>query len=152
MKRLTALLLALIAVSAFLLPALAAVEEEHPAYSEADAVLLARLITKEARGEPYEGQLAVGNVVLNRVAANKRYFGRGLRGVIYRRNQFAKPAKKYTASAYEAAVAALCGERVVPEYVLFFRRSDKPWRYGARWGRIGNHTFFGNPPEEDGYD
>ena len=36
-------------------------------YSQSDYNLLARLISAEARGEPYSGQVAVGGVVLNRV-------------------------------------------------------------------------------------
>lgn len=35
-------------------------------YSQSDYNLLARLISAEARGEPYSGQVAVGGVVLNR--------------------------------------------------------------------------------------
>ena len=36
-------------------------------YSESDIALLANIISAEARGEPFEGQVAVGAVVLNRV-------------------------------------------------------------------------------------
>jgi len=153
MKRLTALLLALITVSAFLLPALAAnIAPDALEYTEADVSLLARLITAEAENQPYEGQLAVGNVVLNRVASGIKYFGRGLRGVIYRKNQFTAPKKYYTESAYLAAVAALNGERAVPEYVHYFQRADKAYFYGRRWGRIGAHTFYGNQSKESSYD
>ena len=35
--------------------------------------LLARLINGEARGEPYEGQVAVGAVILNRVKKSKNF-------------------------------------------------------------------------------
>lgn len=38
-----------------------------PAATEANIYLLARIISAEARGEPYSGQVAVGAVVLNRV-------------------------------------------------------------------------------------
>mgnify|MGYP002711615553 FL=1 len=37
-------------------------------YSDADIELLAKVISAEARGESYEGQVAVGAVILNRVA------------------------------------------------------------------------------------
>ena len=48
--------------------------------------LLARLINGEARGEPYEGQVAVGAVVLNRVKSSE--FPNTISGVIYQKNQF----------------------------------------------------------------
>ena len=38
-----------------------------PASQVSDVQLLARAINGEARGEPYEGQVAVGAVILNRV-------------------------------------------------------------------------------------
>jgi N-acetylmuramoyl-L-alanine amidase len=47
----------------------------------ADVDLLARLITAEADGEPYEGKVAVGAVVLNRVANPD--FPNSIQGVIY---------------------------------------------------------------------
>lgn len=39
------------------------------AYSEEDLYWLSRIISAESQGEPWEGKLAVGNVVLNRVAS-----------------------------------------------------------------------------------
>lgn len=49
--------------------------------NNSDVMLLARLINGEARGEPYEGQVAVGAVVLNRVRNPK--FPNTVAGVIY---------------------------------------------------------------------
>lgn len=49
--------------------------------NNSDVMLLARLINGEARGEPYEGQVAVGSVVLNRVKHPK--FPNTIAGVIY---------------------------------------------------------------------
>ena len=46
-----------------------------------DVQLLARAINGEARGEPYEGQVAVGAVILNRVKDSK--FPNSIAGVIY---------------------------------------------------------------------
>ena len=51
------------------------------AYSESDLDLLARLITAEAQADPYEAQVAVGAVVLNRVKSDS--FPNTLREVIY---------------------------------------------------------------------
>ena len=51
-----------------------------------DLDLLARLISAEARGEPYEGQVAVGAVVLNRVEHPS--FPNSIAGVIYQPGAF----------------------------------------------------------------
>lgn len=48
--------------------------------------LLARAINGEARGEPYEGQVAVGAVILNRVRSSK--FPNTIAGVIYQPGAF----------------------------------------------------------------
>jgi N-acetylmuramoyl-L-alanine amidase len=51
-----------------------------------DEQLLARAINGEARGEPYEGQVAVGAVILNRVASSS--FPNTVSGVIYQPGAF----------------------------------------------------------------
>lgn len=51
-----------------------------------DLMLLARLINGEARGEPYEGQVAVGAVVLNRTRDSR--FPSSIAGVIYEPRAF----------------------------------------------------------------
>lgn len=74
--------------------------------------LLARIISAEARGEPYRGQVAVGAVVMNRVRSSK--FPNTLAGVIYQKGaftaivdgQFNEPIAD---SAYRAAREALAG-------------------------------------------
>ena len=48
--------------------------------------LLARAINGEARGEPYEGQVAVGAVIMNRVKSSK--FPNTIAGVIYQKGAF----------------------------------------------------------------
>lgn len=50
-------------------------------YTSSDVKLLARLIYAEARGETYQGQVAVGAVVLNRVKSSS--FPNTISGVIY---------------------------------------------------------------------
>lgn len=54
--------------------------------SVSDVQLLARAINGEARGEPYEGQVAVGAVILNRVKSSK--FPNTIAGVIYESGAF----------------------------------------------------------------
>lgn len=51
-----------------------------------NVLLLARLINGEARGEPYEGQVAVGAVVLNRTRDSR--FPSTIAGVIYQPGAF----------------------------------------------------------------
>jgi len=51
-----------------------------------DEQLIARAINGEARGEPYEGQVAVGAVILNRVASAD--FPNTVAGVIYQPGAF----------------------------------------------------------------
>lgn len=54
--------------------------------STSDTQLMARAINGEARGEPYEGQVAVGAVILNRVKSSK--FPNTIAGVIYESGAF----------------------------------------------------------------
>lgn len=54
--------------------------------STSDVQLIARAINGEARGEPYEGQVAVGAVILNRVKSPK--FPNTISGVIYEPGAF----------------------------------------------------------------
>lgn len=54
--------------------------------SSSDVNLLSRLVYGEARGEPYEGQVAVAAVVLNRVKSSS--FPNTISGVIYQSGAF----------------------------------------------------------------
>ncbi len=83
-----------------------------PQATESNINLLARIISAEARGEPYTGQVAVGAVVLNRVEHPS--FPDTISGVIYQNGafsaindgQFWEPVE---ASCYDAARDALNG-------------------------------------------
>ena len=83
-----------------------------PQATESNINLLARIISAEARGEPYAGQVAVGAVVLNRVEHPS--FPDTIEGVIYQNGafsaindgQFWEPIE---ASCYNAARDALNG-------------------------------------------
>ncbi|MDE6613056.1 MAG: spore cortex-lytic enzyme [Clostridia bacterium] len=55
-------------------------------YTSSDLYLLAKCIYAEARGESYTGQVAVGAVILNRVASPS--FPNTISGVIYQKNAF----------------------------------------------------------------
>lgn len=77
-----------------------------------DVELLARLISAEARGEPYIGQVAVGAVVLNRMESPA--FPSTMSGVIYQSGAFTCLSdgqfwEEIAPSAYKAAQDALNG-------------------------------------------
>ena len=55
-------------------------------HGTSDIQLMARAINGEARGEPYEGQVAVGAVILNRV--KNANFPNTIAGVIYQSGAF----------------------------------------------------------------
>ena len=102
--------------------------------------LLARVIWAEAQGECEEGQQAVAEVVLNRMASPD--FGNTLRGVIYGEGQFRsvpylEDAEPHQAQ-YEAIEAAIYGPYVLPEGVVHF--ATYPTNNNV-WGQIGGHIF-----------
>uniref|UniRef100_UPI0040253BCE spore cortex-lytic enzyme n=1 Tax=Eubacterium sp. TaxID=142586 RepID=UPI0040253BCE len=59
---------------------------QNTQYSSSDVQLLAKVISAEARGESYEGQVAVGAVVLNRVEHPS--FPDSISGVVYQSGAF----------------------------------------------------------------
>ena len=115
--------------------------------SSSQVDLLARLISAEARGEPYSGQVAVGAVVLNR---NKHpSFPNTLSGVIYQNGaftcvtdgQFNQPVAE---SAYRAARDALNGVDPSGGAIYYFNPSTATSSW--IWSRplitvIGKHRF-----------
>ena len=114
-------------------------------FEEGDRYLLANLIYCEAGGEPYEGQLAVGAVVINRVLSS--VYPNTVSGVIYQRRQFSPVASgrlalalsqnKATPSCYQAADAAMSGQTNVGGCVYF--RTPIPGLTGIQ---IGGHIFY----------
>ncbi len=119
--------------------------------NESDFDLLIRLVTAEAGNEPFEGQVAVAAVVLNRVVSYS--FPNTIRDVIYQNGQFSSlpklPALTPTEMSRQAVVEALNGKdpsngalyfynpRTCSKEGLAFFNSGK-LRVTAR---IGNHTF-----------
>ena len=68
-------------------------------------MLLARLINGEARGEPYEGQVAVGAVIMNRVKSPN--FPNTIAGVIYQKGQFSCVTDGQINAAFEDETSIL---------------------------------------------
>ena len=105
-----------------------------------DLTLMAAIIYCEAGAEPYEAQLAVGAVIMNRL---ERGYASTLYGVIFQKGQFT-PARngklarviaqgKASASCYEAARAALAGEDNTDGCLRFndYNGSQQGIRYGG---------------------
>ena len=114
------------------------------AYKAEDVQELARIIWWEARGDTEEGQLAVANVVLNRVKSDK--FPDTIREVIRQPGQFTPTEnpnydRVEIPPAFEAiALRALSGESAVCcENVVFF--SVGRARYMAEHFKLGAHVF-----------
>ena len=118
-------------------------------FEDGDRKLLANLIYCEARGESYDGKVAVGSVVINRVLSER--FPNTVVGVIYAPNQFA-PVKSTVNSlalalaedrasrypdCYRAADEAMSGYSNVGRCVYF--RTPIPGLTGTQ---IGNHIFY----------
>jgi N-acetylmuramoyl-L-alanine amidase len=121
--------------------------QPQSAVRQSDKDLLARLVSAEAKGEPYEGQVAVAAVILNRIKDSR--FPNTLQGVIYQQDAF-EPVSNGTiyqppvASAVKAAEDAMNGWD--PSYgALYFwnpATATSPWIWSRTITlRIGNHVF-----------
>lgn len=114
-------------------------------FTEDDRYLLANLIYCEAGGEIYEGQVAVGAVVINRLLSSR--YPDTLTGVIYQPWQFSPVASgryalalaenKATASCYKAADEAMGGYSNVGNCVYFRTPIE-----GLEGISIGGHIFY----------
>ena len=108
--------------------------------SYAQMQLIARVVWVESRGEPAEGQQAVAEVVLNRLASDE--FPDDLQEVIYGEGQFrsapflkdAQPGQ----AQYEALEKAIYGPYILPEDVTYFATTAVN---DTVWGEIGGHIF-----------
>lgn len=124
-------------------------ETTYVSYDD-DINLLARTVAAEAGGEPYEGQVAVAAVLLNRVASPE--FPNSISGVVYEPWAFESVSNgliwnvpyEHLAVATQAAYDALNGWD--PSYgALFFWNPYKPVS-GWIWTRpiviqLGDHVF-----------
>lgn len=113
-----------------------------------DIMLLARLINSEALGESYEGKLAVGNVVMNRVKSKE--FPNTITDVVYQSGQFDGVGTKYFTQyphtdSIKAAIEAIEG-RDITKGALFhvnLNKANPKWAYTLTFtSRIGDHWFY----------
>ena len=118
-----------------------------PPATESNIYLLARIISAEARGEPYTGQVAVGAVILNRIEHPS--FPDTLSGVIYQNGAFTAVVDgqinhPISDSAYAAARDALNGWD--PTYGCIYYYNPAKTSNSFMWSRpvvvtIGGHRF-----------
>lgn len=113
-----------------------------------DAYLLACLVSMEAGNEPYEGQLAVANVVLNRLRSG--YYGSTISDVIYAPGQFPTVNGSVMVGflnngpmplAQQAANEALAGVNNIGGYTGFVNVRYANYGAYSSYTIIGNHCF-----------
>ena len=129
------------------------VSEQNISYAistnTSDLQLMARAINGEARGEPYEGQVAVGAVILNRVKSSQ--FPNTIAGVIYQSGAFTAVTDgqinvpiEEGASVYKAAKDAMDGWDPTGGCIYYFNPNTATNKW--IWSRpqvktIGKHIF-----------
>lgn len=109
-----------------------------------DVTLLAALIQCEAGNEPYEGQLAVGAVVMNRVKSGR--YPNSISEVIYQPSQFPPAGRGYVANKIANGVKASCLQAAQEAIngmdntggAMSFRRASS----GHAGVVIGSHVFY----------
>lgn len=116
-------------------------------FTQSEIALLARIISAESRGEPYEGQVAVGAVILNRIAHPS--FPNTLAGVIYQPGAFSclddgQVNEPVSESAERAARDAMNGWDPTGGAIYYFNPNTATSKW--IWSRpvitvIGSHRF-----------
>lgn len=157
MKKITKVIISLIVIMLFTICGI--IVENNPkktdvtyaktSSSTSDIQLMARAINGEARGEPYEGQVAVGAVILNRVKDSR--FPNTIAGVIYQSGAFTAVADgqinqpiKEDSTVYKAARDAMNGWDPTGGCVYYFNPATATNKW--IWSRplvktIGKHRF-----------
>ena len=118
------------------------------AATDAELTCLTRVILYEAGAESRAGQLAVAQVVLNRVRSGR--FPRTICGVINQRGQFAAirgfhpPRNARWNRALALARSARAGERVpsIGNALFFHAARIRPFNGRTRVDRLGGHIFY----------
>ncbi|PWW26888.1 N-acetylmuramoyl-L-alanine amidase [Cytobacillus oceanisediminis] len=120
---------------------------DHRFIKEEEKKLLARLVQAEAEGEPFEGKVAVADVVLNRVEHEQ--FPDTVKDVIYQRNAF-EPVQNGSINepasneAIKAVEKALIDQEKNEELLYFYNpeTATSDWIFSREViKKIGNHSF-----------
>lgn len=114
-----------------------------------DLYLLARLISGEAQGESYQGQVAVGAVIMNRLES--KVFPNTIAGNVFKKGEFESVSNgqiwgAVTESALKAAKAAISGNDPTGGALYFYNPAKVHSKTNWIWtrqvtGRIGLHVF-----------
>lgn len=124
------------------------VEKVETDIIDKDTHLLAQIINAEAKGEPYNGKVAVGNVILNRIKSP--HFPDTVRDVVYQKGQFSPVSdgsinNEPNSESIKAAKEAMNGYKVVGDDVIYFynpHTSTSDWIFSREVVyKIGNHAF-----------
>jgi hypothetical protein len=116
-----------------------------------DERCLATAVYYEAKGEPLTGQLAVAQVILNRVKSGR--FAQSICGVVYQPRQFSfangarsvapQNAQWQVAAAIAKVAIARNWQEVAPAALYFHADYVAPgWGKGRRIAQVGNHIFY----------
>lgn len=116
--------------------------------SDEEIFLLATVVAMEALSEPYEGQLAVANVVVNRMLDG--YWGDSIHDVVYAPGQFSgansgrveRFESKVNASCKKAAIEALAGNNNIGDYMYFRMKNTAKTSTYKKYYILGNHCFY----------
>jgi len=130
-------------------------EKESPAITakmDQDLECMAKVVLHEARNQPRSGQLAVAQLIMNRVGNSR--FGNSVCAVVNQRGQFFRTAsynpRRDSADwmkAVEVARQAMAGDgdQVVPGAVYFHAAHHAPNRFfrsRERISMVGDHIFY----------
>ena len=128
----------------------ALVRDSNPVELTGELKCLATAVYFEARGEPLEGQLAVAQVILNRVESGR--FASSICGVVYQPNQFTFAHSRLPAAASSdwrvaQAIATIAQgaswHAMAPKAMNFHAVRVAPnWSGMRKVSQIGNHIFY----------
>lgn len=119
--------------------------------SAKELLLLQKIVMAEAEGEPYEGKVAVANVVLNRLRS--AHYPKTIQEVIYQKAQFSPVANGRLRRVHpnqdsiRAVTEAMKGRKAVPDNTCFFLSltlaQDLTVHHSqTKVKTIGHHTFY----------
>lgn len=118
--------------------------------TDEDLRVFALVVAAEAYWEPYEGKLAVANVILNRLIGGK--YGDTVYDVVTAPGQFSgyNHIDKFTgydlSDCYAACREALSGKNNIGDFVFFhadyYVNSHDEWLLFSSWHQIEGHIFF----------
>ena len=125
------------------------IQPAKEAYDANQLYWLSHIINAESGNQPLTGKIAVGNVVLNRVASST--FPNTIKGVLFQKNQFTPATtgsiyKEPNAESVIAAKLCLDGANTVGNALFFHNPRTAPNCWAAKHRTylttIGNHAFY----------